>query len=294
MEQLWEELIMSEDIRRKELADFLKNRRQRLTPEAVGLPGSNGIRRRSSGLRREEVATLAGISLHWYTALEQGRDIRVSDSVLESLARVLHLEQDERVHLYILANRNAPLESSSEATTTMQADPELALIVNQFGHMPAYAIDGQWNLLKWNEAASKMFGGFNHICEKSGMKNFIYLLFTDPELRNKFVDWETSAAMLVAAFRTAYARRMENPCVNVIVEDLEEESAEFAEMWKRHDVRSLRENQFRLVHPAVGELDVRSNAFYAAGYEDVTLVVYTPATVVDEEQLRKLDEVSFP
>lgn len=279
---------MSDDMRRKELADFLRNRRQRLTPEAVGLPGSNSTRRRAGGLRREEVATLAGISLHWYTALEQSRDIRVSDSVLDSLARALHLEEDERIHLYMLANRNVPLESSVAEPTTMQSDSELALIVNQFGHMPAYAIDGQWNLLTWNQAAAELFGGFNHTCKKSGMKNFIYLLFTDPELRNKFVDWELSAAKLVAAFRTAYARRIENPCVNVIVEDLEKESTEFAEMWKLHDVRSLRENQFQLVHPAIGELDVRSNAFYAAGYEDVTLVVYTPATVVDEDRLRKL------
>lgn len=281
---------MSEDMRRKELADFLKNRRQRLAPEAVGLPAPSGVRRRSSGLRREEVATLAGISLHWYTALEQGRDIRVSDSVLESLTRTLQLQQDERVHLYMLANRNVPLETSTEASPSLQSDPELDLIVNQFGQMPVYAIDGQWNLMTWNKAAEELFGGFRHSCKKSGKKNFIWLLFTDPELRGRFVDWETSAAKLIASFRTAYARRMENPCVSSIVEDLGNASAEFTEMWKRHDVRCLRENLFPLTHPAVSEINLLSNAFYAAEREDVTLVVYTPASAIDAERLKKLQE----
>ncbi|NBD24717.1 helix-turn-helix transcriptional regulator [Paenibacillus glycinis] len=247
-----------------------------------------GVRRRAAGLRREEVAALAGISLHWYTAMEQGRDIRVSDSVLESLARTLRLQPDERVHLYRLANRNIPLETGSEAYRPTASDPELELIVNQFGRMPAYAIDGNWNLLSWNRAADEMFGGFKLSCKEDGTKNLLWLLFTDPAFRSRFADWETSAAKLVAAFRTAYARRMEDPCVSEIVEELGKTSAEFVGMWERHDVRCLHENQFRMMHPASGEIDLRSNAFYAAEREAVTLVVYTPGSAADSERLSSM------
>lgn len=168
---------MNEELRRKELADFLKNRRQKLTPEAAGLPGTTGTRRRTGGLRREEVAVLAGISLHWYTALEQGRDIRVSESVLDSLVHTLQLQKEERNHLYMLANRNLPVEPFSITANPTVSDPELQLIIEQFGHMPAYAIDGKWNLMAWNSAAAELFGGFHLSCTVNGSKNLLWLLF---------------------------------------------------------------------------------------------------------------------
>ncbi|MBO7742930.1 helix-turn-helix domain-containing protein [Paenibacillus sp. MWE-103] len=280
---------MSDAIRRKELADFLKNRRQRRSPEEVGLPPGSGARRRAAGLRREEVAALAGISLHWYTALEQGRDIRVSDSVLESLVRTLRLQRDERDHLYRLAGRNVPLESFAAADPAA-SDPDLTRIVEQFGAIPAYAIDGQWNLLTWNRAAEELFGGFRYACAKSGNTNLLWLLFTDLALRGRLADWEASASQLVAAFRTAYARRLDDPCVSEIVRDLGDASSEFTAMWERHDVRCLRDNLFRFAHPAAGEIALRSNAFYAAERHEVTLVAYTPVEAADGERLAKLTD----
>ena len=137
---------MDESLRRKELADFLKSRRKRLTPQEAGLQAIANSRRRTSGLRREEVSVLTGISLPWYTALEQGRDVRISDSVIESLARTLKLNKEERVHLYMLADRKVPLNSIAQESNWKKDDPELQRIVDRFTQLPAYAIDGQWNL----------------------------------------------------------------------------------------------------------------------------------------------------
>ncbi|MCQ6268673.1 helix-turn-helix transcriptional regulator [Fictibacillus sp. WQ 8-8] len=278
---------MNENLRRKELADFLKSRRKRLTPEEAGLSGTDNSRRRTKGLRREEVAVLAGISLPWYTALEQGRDIRVSDSVIDSLARTLKLDRDERVHLYMLADRKVPLNPIADGEYWEKANPELQRIVDQYTHLPAYAIDGQWNLLVWNQTAAELFGLYPSRMRDCA-RNLLWLLFTDPVFRGRFANWETSAGKLLAAFRTAYARRMEDPCLSEIIGSLAEAADDFNAIWERHDVQCLRDNLFQIQHPHVGAIDILSNAFYAAEHDDITLVLYTPANVIDEERLKHL------
>jgi transcriptional regulator with XRE-family HTH domain len=279
---------MNENLRRKELADFLKSRRQRLSPLEAGLPTTGG-RRRASGLRREEVAALAGISLPWYTALEQGRDIKVSDSVLESVARTLQLQRDERIHLYMLADRKVPLASILEEQQNEKSESALQLIVDQLSHYPAYVIDEKWNLLVWNRTAEELFGNFGR---GDCARNLIWLLFTNPVFRGRFADWELSAGKLIAAFRTAYARRMEDPCLGEIIGDLGDVSAEFVTIWERHDVQCLRDNRFRFNHPIAGRIEVLSTSFYAAEREGATLVVYTPASALDGERLMNLQPMN--
>jgi transcriptional regulator with XRE-family HTH domain len=284
---------MNESLRRKELADFLKSRRKRLTPQEAGLPGTDDSRRRTKGLRREEVAVLAGISLPWYTALEQARDIRVSDSVIDSLARTFKLGRDESVHLYMLADRKVPLNPIQDGAYREKANPELQRIVDQFSHLPAYAIDGQWNLLVWNQTAAELFGLFPGKMRDCA-RNLLWMLFTDSAFRGRFADWETSAGKLLAAFRTAYARRMEDPCLSEIIGSLAEAADDFNAIWERHDVQCLRDNLFQIHHPHAGAIDILSNAFYAAEHDDVTLVLYTPASVIDEERLKHLQDISKP
>lgn len=278
---------MNENLRRKELADFLKSRRKRLTPEEAGLPGTDNSRRRTNGLRREEVAVLAGISLPWYTALEQGRDIRVSDSVIDSLVRILKLDRDERLHLYMLADGKVPLNPIADGEYWEKANPELQRIVDQYTQLPAYAIDGQWNLLVWNQTAAELFGLYPSRMRDCA-RNLLWLLFTDPVFRGRFANWETSAGKLLAAFRTAYARRMEDPCLSEIIGSLAEAADDFNAIWERHDVQCLHDNLFQIQHPHAGAIDILSNAFYAAEHDDITLVLYTPASVIDEERLKHL------
>ncbi|MDP4096799.1 helix-turn-helix transcriptional regulator [Paenibacillus sp. P96] len=275
---------MKEDLRRKELAVFLKNRRKRLSPHEAGLPETGG-RRRISGLRREEVAALSGISLPWYAALEQGRDIKVSDSVLDSLAHTLRLQHDERIHLYMLAERKVPLEAKAASPQMNVTNSELQLIVDQFNHYPAYVMDGKWNIAIWNQTAEELFGGFGQgKCDR----NLIWLMFTDPVFSKRFIDWETSAGKIIAAFRTAFARHMEDPCLSEIIGDLGEVSSKFNLFWERYDVQGGYDNHFSLQHPDIGEIGLNSIMFHPNEREDRTLVLYTPVGAQDDGKLQHL------
>ncbi|MFM9279164.1 helix-turn-helix transcriptional regulator [Paenibacillus jiagnxiensis] len=279
---------MNDELRRKELAEFLKNRRNRTRPEEVGLSSNSNSHRRTKGLRREEVAVLSGISVPWYTSLEQGRDVRISDSVIESLARTLKLSRDERIHLYVLADRKIPLESVLDVSYLQKSNPELQRIVDQYMHLPAYTIDGQWNLLVWNQAAIELFGlQPNKMKNCSG--NLIWLMFNDPVVRGRYADWEDSARKLLGAFRYTYARRMEDPYIREIITQLLEVNEDFKTIWELHDVQCFRDdNHFKIQHPSAGEINVFSNPFYAAEYDDVTLVLYTPEGVADQKKLINL------
>ncbi|WP_278043202.1 helix-turn-helix domain-containing protein [Paenibacillus elgii] len=162
---------MNNERRRKELADFLRTRRLRLSPQELGLQVDTS-RRRTPGLRREEVASLSGISLPWYTALEQGRDIQVSEQVLESLVRTLRLSKDERNHLRVLANHS----TVSKGTENETLSPSLQQILDRLGTYPAYIIDKHWNVLAWNKITSSLCGDFNRMAEIE--RNILWRVFT--------------------------------------------------------------------------------------------------------------------
>ena len=218
------------DRTRTELTEFLRTRRERLTPEDVGLP--SGRRRRTPGLRREEVAALAGVGLTWYTWLEQGREIGVSAEFLDNLARVLKLDAAERRHLFLLAHERPPAEPGKTFCTV----PSLAgRLVGDLAPHAAYIINLRWDVLAFNAPADALFGFGRH---GEGSRNLLRLLFTDPALRDAIVDWHEQAPAMLASFRRDFAAAREDPDAKALVAQLEAISPEFKHWWRSQDVHA--------------------------------------------------------
>lgn len=187
-------------IRRVELSQFLRIRRERLKPGQFGIPAST--RRRTPGLKREEVAQLAGVSVSWYTWLEQGRPIVVSDQVLESISRVLQLDWAERRHLFLLAKDYVP--SSLPNHENIPVPGELQQVLDAFGICPAYILDKRWNIVAWNESASAVFVDYTTLSLRD--KNLIWLLFTHPSQKELLIDWENEAKNALRSFALAVTK----------------------------------------------------------------------------------------
>lgn len=279
-------MTASVDHRRKELADFLKSRRMRFTPEEVGLqPDSQ--RRRTPGLRREEVAVLSGISLPWYTSLEQGRDIRVSEQILESLVRALKLNSDERNHLYSLAMQQVPLPAN--AMMSEPAPPEWQLIVDQLRPLPAIITDTSWKILGWNHMALEIFGDLGAMEEDD--LNLLWLTFTNEEFIKKLVDWEPMAHSTMAQFRNAFGRNVGNPRFLSMIDRLRDASPVFAAWWEEHEVRSYPcGGGFLLKHPEVGLLEMRCSNMTMAENPNLVMTVLSPSPGTDA--LAKMDKLN--
>src|SRR4051812_28028361 len=213
--------------RREELAEFLRHHRERTSPESVGLP-ANG-RRRTPGLRREEVSQLAGVGLSWYTWLEQGRDITPSAAVLDALARVLSLEPAERAHLFDLAAVPLPTRPAGYPT---EAPEGLAEFVAALEPNPAYLIGPRTDVLAWNAAAARLIGQPSRAPD--GAQNLLWWLFTAPGPRG--ATWEGTGRSTLARFRAEHARRYDDPRFRELIEALLEASPRFRELWPRHEV----------------------------------------------------------
>lgn len=215
---------------RSELAEFLRSRRERLSPEDAGLP--MGRRRRTPGLRREEVAALAGVGLTWYTWLEQGREIGVSADFLDNLARVLKLDAAERRHLFLLAHERPPAEPGK---TFCSVPPLAARLVEDLVPHAAYIINLRWDVLAFNGPADGLFGFAQH---SSGRRNLLRLLFTDPTLREAVVDWEEQAPAMLASFRRDFAAAREDADARGLIAELEVVSPEFKHWWRDQNVHA--------------------------------------------------------
>jgi transcriptional regulator with XRE-family HTH domain len=269
--------------RRRELAHFLRTRRGRIQPGEVGLPHTP--RRRTPGLRREELALLAGISATWYTYLEQARDVRVSDQVLTSLARVLGLDDSERDHLFLLAHGDpVPDRAPSEVL-----DPKVARLLHILEPHPAYVTGARWDVLGWNQAAARLFTDFGALPE--GHRNMVWWVFTDPAARRILVDWEGEAQALLARFRAAVARHLDDPRFTSLVGELRAVSPEAQAWWPRHDVRGSSGGSKRLRHQEAGVFTLDHNVLEIANVAEQRLVVYAaePGTQA-ETALRLLTE----
>lgn len=215
---------------RTELAEFLRSRRERLLPEDVGLLAAK--RRRTPGLRREEVAALAGVGLTWYTWLEQGRKIGVSADFLDNLARVLKLDAAERRHLFMLAHERPPAEPGK----TFCIVPSLAArLVEDLAPHAAYIINLRWDVLAYNEPADRLFGFGSHDPRR---RNLLWALFTGSKLRKTFVNWEEQAPAMLASFRRDFAAAREDADAHALVEELERVSPEFKDWWRNQDVHA--------------------------------------------------------
>jgi len=231
---------------RLELAHFLRTRRERLAPELLGLPKRK--RRRTPGLRREEVAELLNISATWYTWLEQGRAIHVSDEVVEQLARVLQLSTDERAHLLQLTGRPAP-PSSSQLPGIIR--PVLRDLLTALEPAPAHLRDDRWNVLAWNRTESVLVGWDAY---PPAERNVLWHFFAHPELRRRMVNWEREARTTLALFRMASGRHLDDPWFSTLMDRLERASDEFRQWRSLHEVRQTRELPITFQHPEVGLL----------------------------------------
>lgn len=214
---------------RADLAAFLRAHRERLAPADLGLP--SGGRRRTPGLRREEVAALAGVGLTWYTWLEQGRHIGVSATFLDNLARVLKLDAAERRHLFLLAHERPPAEPGK---TWCVLPPLVRRLMHDLPH-PAFVLNLRWDVLGFNTPADSLFGFGMHAPER---RNLLWLLFTDARLRERLDDWEKQAPLMLSNFRRDFARATQEADIHELVNELERVSPEFKTCWRTHDVRT--------------------------------------------------------
>lgn len=256
--------------RRRQLSEFLRSRRERLTPDEVGLPRTG--RRRTPGLRREELALLAGISATWYTYLEQGREIRVSEQVLNALATALRLDRHERGHLLQLAGHAPAAEVEERESVTAEAGAVPLLLQPN----PAYIIGGNYDVLSHNQAAHELFPGL--ITEAGRPANFVRWVFLEPVARNVLIDWEPEARGLLGRLRTLAARHSDDPRYTRLIEDLNEGSPEVREWWPQYEVQARHSGRKRLRHPQRGAIDYAYTAFHLAEQPDQTLVVYVDSS----------------
>jgi PAS domain-containing protein len=257
--------------RRQELADFLRTKRASLQPEHVGLP--DGGRRRTPGLRREEVALLAGVGTTWYTWLEQGRDVRASLDVLEAVSRALQLTAAERAHVILLGRgeQAPPCKAPAE-----KVSPTLRRLVENLGPGPAYLLGRRWDYLAWNKSFERVFSW--EPGPEALSRNHVWLWFMDPGRRTLCSgDWAASARLLVAKFRGDSARNIGDPAFEELISALESSSPEFRKLWKRHEVAGSGDGHKELIHPEVGPLAFDHAVFRHGETGDLRLILYTPS-----------------
>lgn len=263
-----------EDPRLQELGDFLRTRRVRLTPEDVGIP--SGSRRRTPGLRRAEVASLASVSVDWYTWLEQGRPINVSTLVLESLVQALRLNDNERTHLFFLAHQQPPPARITDSETV---SPALQHFLNHQGISPAFAVGRRWDVIGWNEAANVFFGDYTQMTTFE--RNSVWRFFTTYTFRDLLVDWEGHARQLLAQFRASCGRYPNDPRLRELIDDLMLRSPEFRAWWPNHEVLSMPEGFKTFRHPELGLLQFEHVTFQVFDTPDLKVNVYTPLDAYD-------------
>jgi transcriptional regulator with XRE-family HTH domain len=262
------------------IGTYLKDRRAKLDPAAFGLPLS---RRRTPGLRREEVAQRANVSSTWYTWLEQGRGGAPSADVLDRIARALMLTDVEREHLFLLGLGRPPEVRfhKSEGVT-----PRLQRVLDALELSPAIVKTPTWDVVAWNRAATVVLTDYSAI--PPGQRNILRLVFRDSRVRAAQPDWESVARFVVAAFRADVARAGAAADIKALVDELCQISPEFESMWRDNDVRAYGEGSKQLRHPVAGLIAMEFSAFAVDGRPDLGMIVYNPATAADADKIRLL------
>ncbi len=269
--------------RREELAQFLRTRRERLSPAEAKLPWGGG-RRRTPGLRREEVALMSNVSVSWYTSLEQGRDVSPSAEILASIAGTLKLSAREKRHLFVLAGKPPPQDVLALPGT---ASPTLRRVMDDLGNSPAYATTAHGDLAYWNAAAEAAFL-LSSPMPPPHERNIVWRLFVDPTWRRRNEDWEPTARTVLARLRADLAESPGDPRFEELVEDLKRESVEFREWWPRHDVVGESDGRKRLVHEGVGRLVFEHTTLHSPADPDLRVLVHVPSTPEDLARLKEL------
>ena len=266
--------------RRSELAAFLRSRRERIRPEDVGY--APGPRRRTPGLRREEVAQLAGVGVTWYTWLEQGRDINVSTQVLDAIARTLRLDRTERSHLYLLAGfTTGPTEPECSAVS----DAQRAMLAKLVPH-PALVVSARYDVLAYNEAYRNLLIDLDEV--PLGDRNLLVLAFTYPDWLSCFTDACYAEAHLVAGFRAAMAGHLGEQRWTALADRLRTESGRFAELWEHHEVSGPSTRIKVVDSPRAGLLHLEPVNLWLAPDSSRRMICYTPADDETADRLGRL------
>jgi len=276
--------MMSDEQRRQDLADFLRTRRMRLSPEQVGLIRAG--RRRTPGLRREEVAQLANVGVSWYTLLEQGRDIHPSSEVLQSIADALQLTRDERRHLLLLADQQPLVDiyASDE-----QVSPALRRVLDALDPVPAYIIGRRWNFLAWNTTADHVL-----LLSQSLLPpyeyNAVWRIFAAPVSQRMYnPEWEQVAQRVMAEFRADSVRYADEEWFKRLISDLQRVSPEFRAWWPRHDVRGRNDARKIIEHPLLGRLMFEHTTLQVPTAPELKIMIYTPLPETGtQEKLQRL------
>ncbi|MDR5666007.1 helix-turn-helix transcriptional regulator [Burkholderia cenocepacia] len=262
------------------LGAYLRDRREKLDPVALGLPAT---RRRTPGLRREEVAQRAHVSVAWYTWLEQGRGGAPSADVLDRLARALMLNEAEREHLFLIGLGHPPeVRYHAPAGVT----PRLQHVLDSLDASPAIIRTATWDVAAWNDAAAATLTDYATL--PPAARNILRLIFADADVRHAQPDWERIARFAVGGFRADVARSGATQAVQAFVDEMRATSAEFDAMWRNHDIRTHEETTKEIRHPRAGRIALEHSTFSVTGRPDLSLVIFTPATPADRARIREL------
>ncbi|PGB77447.1 transcriptional regulator [Bacillus wiedmannii] len=275
---------MNNKTRLEALSAFLKAKRAQISPESVGL--SAGSRRRTPGLRREEVAQLAGVSTTWYTWLEQGRDIKVSTIVLDCISKALQLNNDETDYLYDLA-----FETNSEITSPKKdqskLSPSLIRILDELKYCPTIITDRHCHIVGWNPAAAYVFLDFEQI--PNDQRNLIRLVFTRKELKALAVNWEHFVKGFLAIFRTYYGRYLDDEWYSQFIKEISHSHSEFQDLWQESQVSKAPDMIIEFRHAKAGKMLFNLTSLQVQGNMDLRCSIYTPVGETDtENKLKRL------
>ncbi|WP_432588353.1 helix-turn-helix transcriptional regulator [Streptomyces sp. HD1123-B1] len=271
-------------IRRGELAAFLRSRRERITPEQVGLV--RGRRRRTPGLRREEVAHLSTVGVTWYTWLEQARDIHVSAQVLDAIARALLLDRSERAHLFALAGAADP----TPASECSGVSPALQAMLDQLEPFPACVQNSRFDLLAYNSTYRLMLCDLDQVPPED--RNCLWLAFTHEGWRSSLVERDEVIRSMAAKFRAAMAGHVAEPAWKALVKRLEDASPEFREIWARHEVLRPSDKVKLFRQARVGMLRLSATSLWTGPNQGPKLLTYSPADAETRERLERLRELA--
>ncbi len=252
---------------RNDVREFLVSRRARITPAQAGLR-AYGANRRVKGLRREEVALLAGVSHTWYTWLEQGRDIRPSRQVVDALARTLRMSPAEHEYVLRLTGYGGAAPAAADGMPA-----HVQRLLDALGPSPAYAITATWSIVRWNEAYERLYPGVARVPVDD--RNLLWIVFTDPAVRELLGDWTTDSRRFLTQFRAEVGPRLADPDVVGLVTRLQAASPAFREGWASHDVDRFTSTERRFEHPDVGSLVLEHHQVTPADAPGIQLVVYT-------------------
>ncbi|MFH8528184.1 helix-turn-helix domain-containing protein [Streptomyces tendae] len=273
------------EIRRHELAAFLRSRRERIAPEQVGMP--RGRRRRTPGLRREEVAQLSAVGVTWYTWLEQARDIQVSVQVLDALARALLLDPSERAHLFQLAGAVDP----TPARVCPSITPAVRALLEQFEPYPACVQNSRYDILAHNRTYGLLLCDLEAVPPED--RNCMILSFTNEDWRSSIVHLEETQRLMAARFRAAMAGHLAEPAWKMLLKRLRTQSPGFREVWERHEVVAHRSKRKEFLNWYVGRIRVDHTDLWLGPEAGPRMVTYAPADEVSRERLERLHAIAL-